>query len=42
MLQAGSVIVFSETLDEPSNVARQSALRKCFESGWLHNEVIEP
>ena len=40
VLLTGSIVV-DESFDQPSKVAK-SPLRRCFEYGWLHNEVITP
>ena len=40
VLLTGSIVV-DESFDQPSKVAK-SPLQRCFEYGWLHNEVITP
>jgi len=41
VLLTGSIVV-DEAFNQPSEAAVKSPLRICFESGWLHNEIINP
>jgi hypothetical protein len=41
VLLTGSIVV-DNSFDELSMAAVKSPLRRCFELGWLHNEVITP
>lgn len=41
VLQTGGIVV-PEPLDQLGRVSEKTPLRKCFEHGWLHNEVFSP
>ena len=41
VLQTGGIVV-PEPFDQLGEVSEKTPLRKCFELGWLHNEVCSP